>query len=118
MLDYYEQRWKIETYFYELKQFWSFGKYQVRSHQEVDNLNFLINPAYVLTKILPIIDSDFSALKAQGISARKNALSHVILEEQIFDSLTSEPQIAKNKPSIWKVLFYLPLKSRIGSYFL
>ncbi|ETA74992.1 transposase [Ligilactobacillus equi] len=73
ILDYYDQRWKIETYFYELKQFWSFRKYQVRSHQEVDGLNFLINFAYILTKILPIIDYDFSALKAQGTSARKKS---------------------------------------------
>jgi len=24
ILEYYEQRWKIETYFYEIKTFWSF----------------------------------------------------------------------------------------------
>lgn len=31
ILEYYEQRRKIEPYFYEIKTFWSFGSYQVRS---------------------------------------------------------------------------------------
>ena len=46
---------------------------------------------------MTLIDSRFSALMPQGTSARKNALSRVILEEQIFHTLGAESQNAKNK---------------------
>ncbi len=118
ILEYYEQRWKIETYFYEIKTFWSFGSYQVRSYEEIEGVNFLINFTYGLVKILPLIDSRFSALMPQGTSARKNALSRVILEEQIFHTLGSESQNAKNKRPNIRVLFSMPLKKRIENYFL
>ncbi|MGO5436250.1 IS701 family transposase [Enterococcus cecorum] len=111
ILEYYEQRWKIETYFYEIKTFWSFGSYQVRSYEEIERMNFLINFTYGLIKILPLIDSRFSALMPQGTSARKNSLSRVILEEQIFHTLGAESQNAKNKRPNIRVLFRMPLKN-------
>lgn len=108
ILEYYEQRWKIETYFYEIKTFWSFGSYQVRSYEEIEGMNFLINFTYGLVKILPLIDSRFSALMSQGTSARKNALSHVILEEQIFHTLGSESQNVKINAQISRSYFACP----------
>ena len=71
ILDYYDQRWKNETYFYELKKFWSFGTYQVRSHHEINGFNFLTNSDYSLVKSLPLIDTDFSNLRDQRTSVRK-----------------------------------------------
>lgn len=81
-------------------------------------MNFLINFTYGLVKILPLIDRRFSALMTQGTSARKNALSRVILEEQIFHTLGSESQNVKNKRPNIRVLFSMPLKKRIENYFL
>lgn len=75
-------------------------------------MNFLINFTYGLVKILPLIDNRFSALMPQGTSARKNALSRVILEEQIFHTLGSKSQNAKNKRPNIRVLFRMPLKNR------
>ena len=118
ILEYYEQRWKIETYFYEIKTFWSFGSYQVRSYEEIEGLNFLINFTYGLVKILPLIDSRFSELMSQGTSACKNALSRIILEEQIFHTFGAEFQNDKNKRPNIRVLFRMPLKKRIENYFL
>lgn len=118
ILDYYNQRWKIETYFYELKKFWSFGTYQVRSHHEINELNFLTNFAYSLVKVLPLIDTDFSNLRDRGTSVHKNVLSRVITEERIFDGLSSNPKMTKNKKLFWQVIFSVFLKSRIASHFL
>lgn len=118
ILEYYNQRWSIETYFYELKKFWSFGSYQVRSRKEIEGLNFVTTFAYSLTKILPFVDKDFAILSSEGTSARKHALGRVMLEKQIFVSLTSEPKITTNKKlNLWAI-FRIPLKNRIESHFL
>lgn len=74
-------------------------------------MNFLINFTYGLVKILPLIDSRFSALMPQGTSARKKSLSRVILEEQIFHTLGAESQNAKNKRPNIRALFRMSLKN-------
>lgn len=118
ILEYYDQRWSIETYFYELKKFWSFGSYQVRSQREIEGLNFVTTFTYILTRILPVVDKDFAVLSSEGTSTRKNALGRIILEEQIFDSLALEPKMAKNKRSNMWAIFLVPLKNKIESHFL
>ncbi|HJE96018.1 MAG TPA: transposase [Ligilactobacillus acidipiscis] len=51
ILDCYDQRWQIETYFYGIKKFWSFGSYQVRSQNKIEGLHFIANLAYLLTQL-------------------------------------------------------------------
>ena len=103
--------YNLQNYFCQLiKTFWSFGSYQVRYYREIEGLNFLINFTYCLTKILPLIDMNFSALAPQETSAHKYALYRIILEEQIFDALSPVPKSTKNKRPIIKVLFSMPLK--------
>ncbi|GAW65092.1 hypothetical protein Lacidipiscis_02321 [Ligilactobacillus acidipiscis] len=110
ILDYYDQRWKIETYFYEIKKFWSFGEYQVRSQNKIEGLHFIANLAYLLTQLLPQIQPDWQELQEQGTSARKNMLSHAITAERIFTSLALSAQKHKNSRVILQ--FILDMGSR------
>lgn len=100
ILAYYNQRWKIETYFYEIKKFWSFGSYQVRSQNKIEGLHFIANLAYLLTQLLPQIESAWQELQGQGTSARKNALSRAITKERIFTSLAQAAQKHQNSEII------------------
>ena len=110
ILAYYNQRWKIETYFYEIKKFWSFGSYQVRSQNKIEGLHFIANLAYLLTQLLPQIESAWQELQGQGTSARKNALSRAITKERIFTSLAQAAQKHQNSEIILQ--FILDVGSR------
>lgn len=90
ILDYYNQRWKIKTYFYEIKKFWSFGSYQVRSQNKIEGLHFIANLAYFLIQLFPQFQPEWQVLQGQGTSARKNALNRAVTKERIFTSLAQE----------------------------
>ena len=59
----YSLRWGIEVSFYELKTFWGFEDYMLRSQDGIERLLNLLDIGYALMKILPFLSSDFSALK-------------------------------------------------------
>ncbi|WP_017867914.1 IS701 family transposase, partial [Ligilactobacillus pobuzihii] len=115
ILDYYNQRWKIETYFYEIKKFWSFGSYQVRSQDKIEGLHFIANLAYLLTQLLPQVRPEWQELRGQGISARKNALSRAITKERIFTSLAQAAQKHQNSEIILQFILDVGSKTRKNS---
>lgn len=96
ILGYYNQRWKIETYFYEIKKFWSFGGYQVRPHNKIEGLHFIANLAYLLTQLLPQVQPAWQELQGQGTSA----LSRAITKEIFFTSLAQIAQKQQNSEII------------------
>jgi hypothetical protein len=56
----YSLRWAIETIFYELKTFWSFGSYRLRSKSAIDNFVNLLSISYSFTKLVPFVDPFFA----------------------------------------------------------
>lgn len=67
-LQLYFLRWNIEVIFYELKTFWSFGNYMLRSRQGIENFVNIISLSYSFTKLIPFSDtffSDFALLSPQ-----------------------------------------------------
>ncbi|GAW64968.1 hypothetical protein Lacidipiscis_02195 [Ligilactobacillus acidipiscis] len=111
IMDFYAQRWQIETYFYEIKKFWSFGGYQVRTQHKIEALHFIANLAYLLTKLLPQRQTERQGFSREGTSARKNALSHAITAERIFTSLALAAQRHKNSRVILQFILDMGSKT-------
>jgi len=83
-LFFYSFRWNIEVIFYELKTFWSFGEYMLRSKQGIENFINIISISYACAKLIPFEDdffSDFSDVSTQTV---KYAFGDVIRKELFF----------------------------------
>ena len=51
----YGIRWDIEVIFYELKKFWSFGNYMIRTEKGIETYINLLGLAYTFAKTLPLL---------------------------------------------------------------
>ena len=79
----YSFRWNIETSDYELKTFWSFCSYMVRSCKGIEMLVNLINISYCAMKLLPYQDKTFSEYRTKSVQEFRFELSQGI-RRQIF----------------------------------
>jgi len=104
----YEIRWDIEIIFYELKKFWSFGNYMIRTEKGIETYINLLGLVYTFTKILPFWAEEFSELKSSSPQEIKSQLALYIREELILDSFVSRLESTK---------IYSILKSSL-SYFI
>jgi hypothetical protein len=77
----YSLRWNIETIFYELKTFWSFGNYMLRSKQGIENFISIISISYACAKLIPFADSFFSDFSDLSTQTTKYALGDAIRME-------------------------------------
>lgn len=91
----YTIRWDIEVIFYELKTFWSFGNYMVRTEQGIETYVNLLGLVYTFTKILPFWAEDFEELKSSSPQQIKSRLSLYIREELILDGFVAKLESTK-----------------------
>jgi len=80
----YSLRWNIEVMFYELKTFWSFGNYMLRSKQGIDNFVNLLAVSYACAKLIPFSDSFFSDFALFSTQTTKYAFGEAIRKELFF----------------------------------
>jgi len=80
----YSLRWNIEVLFYELKTFWSFGNYMLRSKNGIDNFVNLLAVSYACAKCIPFSDSVFSDFAHFSTQTTKYALGEAIRKELFF----------------------------------
>jgi hypothetical protein len=80
----YSLRWNIEVIFYELKTFWSFGNYMLRSKRGIDNFINIIALTYSCTKLIPFDDSLFSDFTHFSPQTTKFAFAEAIRNELFF----------------------------------
>ena len=83
-LQIYAFRWNIEVMFYELKTFWSFGLYRVRSKNGIENFVNILSLSYSCSKLLPFSDSSFEFLKSESPQTVKHAFGDAIRKELFF----------------------------------
>lgn len=74
----YSLRWDIELMFYELKTYWSFGKYMIRSKVGITNYINFLSICYACVKMLPFTNAKFSSLKNESPQTTKYMLSQFI----------------------------------------
>lgn len=104
----YGIRWDIEVIFYELKKFWSFGNYMIRTEKGIETYINLLGLAYTFAKILPFWAEEFSELRSLSPQEIKSQLALYIREELILDSFVTRLESTK---------IYSILKSSL-SYFI
>ena len=80
----YSLRWNIEVIFYELKSFWSFGNYMLRSKNGIENLINIISLSYASAKLIPFEDSFFSDFAHFSTQTTKYAFGEAIRKELFF----------------------------------
>jgi len=80
-LYFYSLRWNIETMFYELKTFWSFGNYMLRSKLGIENFVNLLSVSYTCAKLIPLSDSLFADFSLFSTQTAKHAFGDAIRKE-------------------------------------
>jgi len=80
----YSLRWNIEVMFYELKTFWSFGSYRLRSKNGIENFVNLLAVSYSCAKLIPFEDDLFSDLSLFSTQTVKYAFGEAIRKELFF----------------------------------
>jgi len=83
-LQLYYLRWNIEVMFYELKAFWSFSNYMLRSKQGIDNFVNLLAVSYACVKVIPFADDFFSDFSLFSAQTTKYAFGEAIRKELFF----------------------------------
>jgi len=79
----YSFRWSIEVMFYELKTFWSFGYYMLRSKHGIENFINIISIVYAAVHVLPLTDSAFASLADFSSLSAKSAIAQAVQRDLI-----------------------------------
>jgi len=80
----YSLRWNIEVMFYELKTFWSFGNYRLRSKQGIENFVNMMAISYSCSKLIPFNDNFFADFSEFSPQTTKYAFAEAIRKELFF----------------------------------
>ena len=96
----YSLRWSIETSFYELKTFWSFANYRLRSAVGIERLVNLQSIVYSLMSMLPSMDARFEFLADRSIQERRFLLSRLIQRQIFIDRFVRSLENAKKYPEL------------------
>jgi len=80
----YSLRWNIEVMFYELKTFWSFGNYMLRSKNGIENFVNLLSVSYACVRLIPFEDSFFVDFSEFSTQTTKYAFGEAIRKELFF----------------------------------
>ena len=102
----YKFRWNIEVLFYELKTFWSFGDYRLRSKHAIGNFVNLLAISYAAAKILPLSDANFVHLQGSSPQAAKFAIADLIRRDLFFADFLSKLETAGISPSFFDPLAF------------
>lgn len=92
----YSIRWGIETGYYEMKSFWSFRKYMVRSVKGMECLSNLICICYAACKLLPYYSMDFADDRGQSPQEVRYRLGEKIRMSIIMYRLEQSIETLKN----------------------
>ena len=74
----YSYRWPIEVLFYEMKTFWSFGRYMLRSKNGIENFINMMTLCYSGMKIIPYCDPLYSPMRNESAQSVKNIFGNAI----------------------------------------
>ena len=82
-------RWNIEKIYFELKTFWNFREYKLRSKTGIERLVNLQTLTYALLSMLPYVDGDFAALAPLSMQERRLKLGRLIDRQLFFESFAA-----------------------------
>lgn len=93
----YSLRWAIETSYLELKSFWDFREYRVRSKEAVERLLNLQSLVYGVLSLLPALDASFACLDGLSIQERRWRMGQLITRQMFFQSLARRVETDENR---------------------
>jgi len=105
----YSFRWNIEIMFYELKTFWSFGLYRIRSKKGIENLINMLAMAYACMKILPVTDPKYMSLINESAQTAKYVFGDAIKQEMFLWRFVSRSEGPINSHEIFAAISELVL---------
>jgi len=97
----YSYRWAIEVCFYEMKTFWSFGLYMLRSKKGIENFVNLLCMSYACMKILPFSEKQFSFLADESVQTAKYVIGDAVKQELFLWRFVSRSKNAVNDPLLF-----------------
>ena len=100
----YSFRWSIEVCFYELKTFWSFGLYMLRSKNGIENFVNMLAMSYASMKILPVLDQQFSFLVNESALTVKNVIGDAIKQELFLWRFVSNSESYVNSEELFALI--------------
>jgi len=100
----YSYRWSIEVCFYELKTFWSFGLYMLRSKKGIENLVNMLAMCYASMRILPVLDSKYSSFVNESAQTAKYVFGDAIKQELFLWRFVSNSEVDINSQDVFAVL--------------
>ena len=89
-------RWAVEKLYFELKTFWNFREYKLRSKVGIERLVNLQMLTYALLSMLPHLDEDFRALTEMSMQERRYMLGRLIDRQLFFDAFVATIENGEN----------------------
>jgi len=100
----YSYRWAVEVFIYEMKTFWSFGLYMLRSKNGIENFVNMLTMSYTAMRILPVIDQKLSFLKYESTLTTKNVIGDAIKQELFLWRFVSDPESYVNSQEVFNAI--------------
>lgn len=97
----YSFRWPIEVFFYEMKTFWSFGLYMLRSKTGVEHFVNLLAMSYACMRTLPVIDRQFELLANESVQTAKYVIGNSIRNELFLWRFVSDSENGFNSSDLF-----------------
>ena len=95
-------RWSVEKIYFELKTFWNFREYKLRSKVGIERLVNLQMLTYALLSMLPHLDEDFKALTEMSMQERRYALGRLIDRQLFFETFVASIESGENSDLLEK----------------
>ena len=102
----YKFRWAIEQCYYQLKVFWNFGGYRLRSRVGIENLINLQNIVYALMSVLPYINKEFEVLVNLSPQERRNKIGEFLRKVEFMGRFVQHIETTENSAALRAVCDY------------
>lgn len=103
---FYKMRWFIESCYYELKIFWDFEEYKVRSKKAIERLINIQNLVYAIMSIFPYIFDGYSKLRKYSAQEIRFHFSEVLAKTEFMSSFVEYLETDKKSSSIRPICQY------------
>ena len=92
----YKNRWQIEISYYELKKFWGFCDYKLRSYCGIQNLINLQTLIYAVTSVLPYLFEEFECIASYSIQERRAKIGDLVRRLLNYERFASDLESTPN----------------------
>lgn len=111
----YFMRWVIETSYLELKTFWSFREYKVRSKAGIERLLNLQSLVYSVLSLLPSLGDEFVSLEKQSMQERRWQVEQLLSRQIFLETLARRLETDENQLPFLKLCRELMVRDSLAA---